>query len=223
MEKGRFNVVDDIRGLAILLMIIFHIFFDLNNFNYMKIDFFKNPLWWGLPRLIVFLFFLSVGLSLGITHARGIRWKKFWPRLIKISLFAFLISLVTFILFPDKWIYFGTLHCIAFCSLLALPFLRLPTLALSLCLILFLPSIFLHWDLPWPTFNHYSMDYISPFPWFGAVALGIYLFHRDFHKLETPNWPLFRFFRKMGKNSLKIYLIHQPVIFGSLWALSKVF
>ena len=222
MEQKRFPIVDEIRGLAICLMIFFHFSFDLNLFNYAKIDFSNDYFWWLLPRIIVFLFLFTVGLSLGITHQNQIKWKKFWQRFLKIILFALIISSATYILFPEKWIYFGTLHCIALCSLLGLPFLKSPYLCLLIFLGLFLPSIFFDWNIPWFELNHSSLDYISPFPWFGAVTLGIFLFHKKFHHLEPPEKPPLKFLAFLGKNALVIYLFHQPIMFGSLWLFSKV-
>ncbi len=222
MESKRFSIVDEIRGFAIGLMIFFHFSFDLNIFKLVNIDFSNNWFWWILPRIIVFLFFLSVGLSLGITHTPKIQWKKFWKRFFKILILALIISVTTYVIYPDKWIYFGTLHCIALCSLLVIPFLKKPYLCFLISLVLFLPSIFLDWNIPWFSFDHYSLDYISPFPWIGAITLGVFLFHKDFHTLSNPKGPPFRFFGFLGKNALIIYLVHQPILFSSIWLISKL-
>jgi len=225
MQKFRYNVVDEIRGFAIALMVIFHFFYDLNILNFVKIDFTGDLFWWIFPRVIVFLFFLSVGLGLPLAHTPKIKWNKFWIRFIKISGYAVLISLTTYFLFPDRWVYFGTLHCIALCSLLALPFLKWPKVGLIIFLALAIPSTFFNFDLPWIVLHGFSMDYISPFPWFGVVALGIFFFHVNFHKVDLAKWgvgPLLKPLRFMGKHSLVIYVLHQPIIFGILFALSKI-
>lgn len=222
MNQKRYPIVDEIRGLAIVLMIFFHFSFDLNLFGYVKIDFSNNFFWYILPRIIVFLFLFSVGLSLAISHQEKIKWKKFWKRLLKILFFALIISISTYLIYPDKWIYFGTLHCIAFCSLLALPFLTYPYLCLFIFLGLFTPSIIFDWNIPWFSLDQYSLDYISPFPWFGAVTLGIFLFHKNFHRLSPPDNSPLEFLGFLGKNALVIYLIHQPLMFGSIWLFSKL-
>lgn len=224
MEKVRYNLVDEIRGLAIILMIIFHLFYDLNIFSFVKIDFAKDPFWWGFPRVIVFLFFLSVGMGLPLANTPKIKWNKFWQRLLKISGFALLITLTTYFLFPDRWVYFGTLHCIAICSLWALPFLKLPKVALIIFLALAIPSAFFNLNIPWIVLHGYSMDYISPFPWFGVVLLGVFLFHKNFHRINLSKKgldPILKPLRYMGKHSLAIYVLHQPIIFGSVFLLSK--
>ena len=160
--KSRFNIVDQIRGVAIILMVFFHLFFDLTIFGALSINFSKEPFWYFLPRLIVFLFLLSVGLSLAIVHEKKIIWEKFWPRFFKITFMALAISIITWWLFPRTWVYFGTLHCIALSSVLALPLLRFPKLSLFIGLSLILPSALFDINIPWFTLPHSSMDYISP-------------------------------------------------------------
>ena len=146
MKIAKFNsrsrVIDAIRGLTIILMIFFHFSFDLYNFGFLKTDIIHEPFWYALPRLIVFLFIFAVGMSLTLAHQDKINWRPFWKRFLKISAFALLISLVTYKLFPDNWIYFGTLHAIALISVMSLPFLKKPKLSLLLALLLFIPSVF---------------------------------------------------------------------------------
>lgn len=222
MNSPRFLIIDQIRGMAIVLMVFFHIFFDLKMFGAVSINFSKDLFWYFLPRLIVFLFLLSVGLSLSLVHEKGIRWKKFMPRFLKISFFALIISLVTKWLFPHSWIYFGTLHCIALCSLWGLPFIKHPHVSLLLAAGLILPSALFDKTLPWFILPHSSMDYISPFPWFGVVCLGIFLKHRGFHTFKTGNGKVQNFLALLGRYSLKIYLLHQPIIYGTLTLFFKL-
>jgi uncharacterized membrane protein len=225
---ARALLVDELRGLAIVLMIIFHFAYDLNIFGYVKINFSHDPFWWGLPRVIVFLFLLTVGISLCLAHKNEIKWRKFSFRLGKVVLCAALISITTYILFPESWIYFGTLHCIALTSIMAMPFLNSPRLSLLIFLALVIPSTIFKKNLPWPILAHQSMDYIPPFPWFGIVLLGIFLFHYNIH-FRNPffrEYFLFkdgiRLMRFLGRHSLLIYLLHQPILFGSLWSINKL-
>jgi uncharacterized membrane protein len=219
MKTKKFNsrstLVDVIRGFTIILMIFFHFCFDLNNFNFLNIDIMRTPFWYALPRLIVFLFLLAVGMSLTLAHREKIHWTSFNKRLLKIVFFAFLISLVTYRLFPENWIYFGTLHAIAVISLMCLPFLNRPKLALSVALLLFIPSLFFDINIPWFSLPHESWDYIAPFPWLGAGLIGIFAVHKGWHNYQLPaNNPFVRSLNYLGKHSLLIYLIHQPILFG---------
>ena len=134
--KPRFPIVDYLRVLAILLMAFFHFFFDLTAFGFTNINFQKDVFWFSLPRVIVTLFMFTVGISLKIVHPQKVNWQKFWKRWLKIAIGAVLISILTYFMFPKQWIYFGTLHCIALTSIMAIPFLNHPKIALILGVIL---------------------------------------------------------------------------------------
>jgi uncharacterized membrane protein len=227
MKIAKFNsrsrVIDAIRGLTIILMIFFHFSFDLYNFGFLKTDIIHEPFWYALPRVIVFLFIFAVGMSLTLAHQDKINWRPFWKRFLKISAFALLISLVTYNLFPDNWIYFGTLHAIALISVMSLPFLKKPKLSLLLALLLFIPSIFFDKNIPWFSLPHQSWDYIEPFPWVGASLLGVFAVHKKLHLQSIPDNRLVRSLNFLGKHSLFIYLVHQPILFGSVYLFSTIF
>ncbi len=221
MKTVKFNsrsmLVDALRGFTIILMVFFHFSFDLNNFGFIKIDIMHAPFWFALPRIIVFLFLFAVGMGLRLAHADHIHWKAFWIRFFKIAAFAILISIVTYFLFPENWIYFGTLHAIALISLLSLPFLKRPNLSLIVALLLFIPSIFWNKNIPWFNLPHESWDYIEPFPWLGASLLGIFAVHKGLHRYSLKENRLVKSLNYLGKHSLFIYLTHQPILFGSVY------
>ena len=209
--KKRYPFIDQLRGLAVLLMIIFHTLYNLNLFSHISIQ--RGFFWMIFPNIIVTLFMLTVGISLTLAHYPDIRPRPLMVRLLKISLGAALISLSTWLLFPHRWIYFGTLHNIVVCSLMALPFLRFPRIALGVGILLpFLP-------LSWFHLPHPSMDYIPPFPWLAPTLWGIFLFHfrnGAFLKIHLSHGSPLNFW---GRNALLIYLIHQPLLYGLLLAI----
>ena len=217
----RSEILDSLRGLTIILMIFFHLSFDLNNFGLIKVDIFQAPFWYFLPRLIVFLFLFAVGMSLTMAHRDHVHWRSFWKRFFKIVAFAILISIVTYYMFPDNWIYFGTLHAIALISLMSLPFLKRPKISIVIFLLLFIPSIFFDWNIPWFELPHPSWDYIAPFPWFGASLLGVFAAHKGFQYIQIPNNRVIRSLNYLGRHSLFIYLIHQPILFGLTYLVSR--
>ncbi len=220
---SRFDIIDQVRGIAVILMVFFHTSYDLTAFGYLNIDFSEDKFWYFLPRLIVFLFLFCVGASLSLAHIPQIKWKKYWPRLLKITLFALSVSVTTYLMFPSAWVFFGTLHCIALTSLMALPFLKLPKTALVIALALFIPSIFFNYNLPWFTMGHKSMDYIAPFPWFGAVCLGIFAFHYNFHKINAGRILGKKYLSLLGIHALWIYILHQPIIYGIVFGFYTIF
>ena len=203
-------------------MVIFHFSYDLSVFGHVNIQFQKDPFWWGLPRLIVFLFLIAVGLSLRVVHIPNYRWKPFWKRWLRLVFFALIISVFTYFAFPDRWIYFGTLHSIAVTSLMAIPLVRYPRTSGVLAMAFLIPAVLLKWSLPWFELSHKSMDYIPAFPWVGVVFLGIFLHSVKFHHLSLPDIKALRGLSWLGKHSLMIYLLHQPILFGLVMLATKI-
>ncbi len=211
--KNRYIFLDQLRGVAIVLMVIFHFAYDLNFFRFVHIEFIKDPLWYYFPRLITFLFLVCVGMSIGVVHQKKIRWKKVTKRFLVLSFWAAVFSVTTFFIFPERWIYFGILHCIALSSLVGVFFLKIPVISGLIGITALVLDIFFGIGLPWIDLPHPAVDYIPFFPWFGAVLFGILLHRIEFHTLKTdflPRSPL----AFLGKHSLLIYLLHQPILFG---------
>ncbi len=221
--RKRFPLIDQIRGFAIVLMIIFHFFYDLKVFGYNNINFSRDFFWFELPRVIVFLFLLAMGLSMPLIHSEKVNWKKFWPRWIKIALGALAISIYTYFMFRSSWVYFGTLHCIALASLVSLPFIRIPRISAIIGLILISLKLFFNITLPWLELSHASMDYIPLFPWIGCVFMGFGLWSLGFHQLNPFKSKLFLPLEKMGQHSLLIYIIHQPILYGAVYLFTYFF
>jgi uncharacterized membrane protein len=219
----RYSLLDLIRALAIVLMVIFHFSYDLSNFGLVQIDFQNDSFWYAFPRVIVFLFMLAAGSALTLGHAVQIRWPAFWKRFAKIALGAVVISVSTYVMFPERWIYFGTLHSIAICSLIALPFLRYPRVSLIVGILLTLPHLYLGHSIPWFTLPHRSMDYIPPFPWVGVMLFGVALAHWVLPRLGNPKLgSIGPFIQFLSKHSLKIYLLHQPTLWGLVYLFWKI-
>ena len=96
---------------------------------------------------------------------------------------ALAVTVATYFAFPESYIFFGILHCIAVSSVLALPFLRLhPALTLAaavFCLVA--PRIFTNpaLDAPWLDWlglgasDPVTNDYVPIFPWFGLALIGV--------------------------------------------------
>jgi len=206
------------RGIAIIMMIAFHFIYDLNTFGFTEVPLFTH--WIGIVWrcLIVFLFLSAVGISLVYAHSNGIQYKKFIRRLLYLGVAALLVSLGTYIMFPDGWVYFGILHLIWVSSLFALAFIDRPKTSLVIALIILIGFIFDQPNLGIISniFESYlpigSVDYYPLFPWLAFVFIGIFLGHNPYYqKVFTfrSSW-----LEVMGKHSLIIYLSHQIVLFG---------
>ena len=173
--------LDLLRSLAIFLMVIFHFIYDLKYFSWLTWDIPDGDGWKHFRYVILTLFFVCVGVSLVYSHAEQSHLKKFIKRLAKVAIGAGIITLMSLVMFPQNWIYFGVLHFILIASLCAILFVPYPRLSLMLgtCIIILVPLgvlknrwLFNYFDEFLP---NYTVDYVPLFPWFGVILLGISL------------------------------------------------
>ncbi len=218
MSNLRDSSLDLMRGVAIIMMVAFHFIYDLNSFGFTQISLFTH--WSGIAWrcLIVFLFLSAVGISLVFAHSKGIQYKKFLRRLLYLGIAALLVSIGTYIMFPDGWVYFGILHLIWASTLIALAFINHPKTSLLIALLILIGFIFDQPNLGFLSniFESYlpigSVDYYPLFPWMSFIFIGIFLGHNPYYqKVFTfrSSW-----IEMMGRHALIIYLTHQIVLFG---------
>ena len=122
--ERRLHWLDALRGCAIVLMFIYHFCFDLNYFGVLQQDFNHDIRWLGFRAIILSSFLTLVGIGIALGHAEKIRWTAFWKRWRLVAGGAALVSIGTYVMFPNSYVYFGVLHHIALASLLALAFVR---------------------------------------------------------------------------------------------------
>lgn len=216
----RAGYLDALRGLAVIWMIIFHASYDLRLFGFVDWNF-SEGFWFAFPRVIAFTFLFCVGISLNYAHTPKIHWKSLNKRLLKLGLCALAVSVSTYVMFPQNWIYFGTLHCILVGSLLGALVVNQRPLAWILLVAILIAQYLLDFDIKWISFllQKPSMDFIPIYPWFWPILAGILLgpYLSKIRQLREFKCP--KFFSFLGQHSLKIYLIHQPLIFGVLYLL----
>src|SRR5690606_2992205 len=106
-------------------------------------------------------------------------WPVFWKRIGKLSLFALIISISTYFIFPKNWVYFGTLHCIAVASILGILLVNRPRTSLALAIII--PTSALAFGITYKKLSSIvpinSMDFIPIYPWFFVICIGIAQYH----------------------------------------------
>jgi uncharacterized membrane protein len=219
----RANYLDALRGLAVLWMILFHTAYDLKFFRLLNWDF-AHGFWYAFPRVIAFTFLFCVGASLNFVHKPRPNWKAISKRSVKLGAAALLISVSTYLIFPQQWIYFGTLHCIFIGSLLGVFFVNNRRLTASVLILILMAQYILGYDIRWVSsiLEKPSIDFIPIYPWFWAILFGIILEpYLSRVRLLSQMKPQ-KFLNFLGQHSLKIYLIHQPLIFGSIWAYTQL-
>jgi uncharacterized membrane protein len=159
---------------------------------------------------------------------------RFLRRLGLIAGSALLVSVATWWFEPQAFVFFGILHQIAVASVLALPFLWLPTgaVAVAAAAVIAAPSFVASpifdtpalWWIGLSTVPPTSVDYVPLFPWFGVVLAGVVLgrlavpsmYSSALARWQPTTGPA-RLLGWAGRWSLLIYLAHQPILVGVLF------
>lgn len=218
MGNRRIWEIDFLRAIAIILMVIFHIVYDLNEFVGLDIDYLSGFWYWeGKTSALMFIFF--AGISSGFS-------KNTVKRGIKVLIFAMVITLVTYIFFREQYIRFGILHLLG-TSMILFPLLKKMNNILLLITAVFIAlaaisikSTLVDTGLLIPFGVIYrgfaTLDYYPISPYLSVFILGILAYKMYYYKGQS----IFKFHYKneylsmISKNSLAIYLIHQPVLVG---------
>ena len=142
-------------------MIAFHFAFDLVHFGWLRADPYNDFRWIASRTAILSSFLLVAGMGLALAQANGESALRFWKRIAKVAGAAALVSVGSWFVFGERFIWFGVLQAIA-----AISVLSRPQSAARIG--------------QWPT-----PPALSPLGW-------------------------------LGRHSLLIYLVHQPLIFGAM-------
>src|SRR4029077_7803022 len=221
----RYAVIDGLKGVGLCLMIAYHFLFDLTWFRKINIDFNHDPFWLGYRGAVVALFLALVGVNLVLSHRAHPRLRAFWRRIALIAACAVLVSVASYLTFPQTFITFGILHCIVVSSVLARPLVAFPRVALlaGIAIIVAGNAVQLPlFDAPWlnwvgmMTHKPPTEDYVPLLPWLGVVLVGIAVGHwllaRERKALVTVGRVTPRWLAWLGRHSLLVYLVHQPVM-----------
>jgi uncharacterized membrane protein len=233
MQRTRFIEIDVLRGVSLFLMIFLHLWWDLEYFGVLKV----NRSIYQIQHVVASMFFILMGMCLVITYYKYAQ-RVFFRHTVFRGLYIFslgmMLSAVTFILIPERPIYFGVLHCIGLCIILCLPFLRLRWFSIVFA-ILFICTGFVFGAYPMENASimhiavglhpsgmyRYTIDYFPLIPWLGVALLGVAfgsVLYRDgkrqFSFPEIPHYKSMFLFSWLGKHSLLVYLLHQPLIAG---------
>ncbi|MGE5455419.1 MAG: heparan-alpha-glucosaminide N-acetyltransferase [Methylocystaceae bacterium] len=212
--------IDFLRGLSILLMVIYHTAYDLKEFYGLPVPY-DHFLVYPLTKLFAGLFIALCAVSCGFSR-RNTR------RGLLLLLLAIGITVVTNIAIPGSNISFGILHLLGV-AILLYPLLHKmglwPLLIIGLLFIavsFLLPTIKVDHDWLAPlgiySANFSSVDYFPLFPWLGVFMFGIAIGDRFYpvpHSLLKPLPE--NIINRVGRQTLIIYLLHQPLVMGLLY------
>jgi uncharacterized membrane protein len=234
---GRIAAVDFARGAALIGMAAYHLSWDLAYFGLISPAFPTTPAMRLISHAVAATFLALVGVSLVLAHPRQFHRRAFSRRLALICGAAALVTLASALLSPANTITFGILHCIAVASLLAAPLLqaRLAFVFAAAVLVFAAPFLFANAAFnPAPviwlglgTVLPDTLDWRPLMPWSGFVFLGLALTRLAWRPMTQSSLSRWRprsmvalAIDWMGRHSLAIYLIHQPILFAVLYAVT---
>tara|TARA_Y100000996_G_C22538475_1_gene649150 strand:+ start:510 stop:1268 length:759 start_codon:yes stop_codon:yes gene_type:complete len=233
----RYEEIDILKGIAVICMVIFHLFYFPNKYGFKEIEY-DTPVLKTIAKIAQFIFIGSVGINLTLSKERSKKEnekeyiKKNFKRILKLVLLAALMSLFTYFIFGDSFVKFGILHFIAFISLilfyivddLKIIYTLLILSILVYYLILKVPNVFsgvpekLAFVSGFYNLRIKSIDHFPIFPWIIVALIGVLIGH--FIKKVKPQLPkkvkdnyLVSPLKMIGKSSLEIYTIHWVVLY----------
>ena len=231
------------------MMIAYHFCFDLTFYRWTDWAMLDDVRWIAWRSAIVTSFLFVAGVSLALRDDRErLRGTSAWfdraflRRWAQIAGAALLVTAGSALLFPASFIYFGVLHfvAVAICVCRRAPRLggwaiALGGVAIALGVSIADPMFDPRW-IDWIGFAAHkpiTEDYVPLFPWLGVVLVGCgvgALWGRRGFALAPPlatGWEAVpRAIRvtlaTMGRWSLTIYLLHQPLLLGAMAAIKQI-
>lgn len=243
--KHRFWDVDALRGIAIIMVVLYHLIYDLDNFGGYGIES-TSGFWDIFADVSAFMFVFLVGLSLTLSYyresagSREAKFGKYLSRGLKIFAYGMLITLV-FWVSNFGAVIIGILQLIGLSIVIAYPFLRLRFTNLFVGLLVIALGAYIQAKsfvaggvvgvllapLGVVPRNLFMLDYRPLLPWFGVVLLGIFFGNAIYlvWRKQRPAGPVPSYtapLNFLGQHTLFIYLVHQPVLITTLWALGII-
>jgi uncharacterized membrane protein len=234
---GRVALVDAARGLAVATMIAYHFCFDLTYFGWASWQMLDDPAWIAWRNAIVASFLFVCGISLALRDLDA-RWleRRFVRRWAQVAGAALLVTAGSWFVVHERYIWFGVLHFVAVALWICRRAPKRPFLALLLGIVALgvglavQEATFDRQELSWIGFvTHKPLtdDYVPLFPWLGVVLFGCAAggwWARHGLRIARPvaqAWdavprPGARGLAAMGRWSLTIYLVHQPILLGAM-------
>jgi len=215
-SNNRIWEIDMARGILIILMIIFHIFFNLDYFYNIPINY-SHGVINVLRNIVASLFILISGICTFFSRSS-------FRRGLIIFFAAIAITLATYLFNSEEYIVFGILHMLSICMLIS-PVLKklnkgwlFALMALILLISVLISDIKVNNNylcmFGLRNKNFTSLDYYTLLPWslffVAGILLGktVYREKKSIFSFQVKD----NFINLIGRHSLLVYLVHQPVI-----------
>lgn len=218
--KKRIWEIDFLRGIALILMVVFHIVFDMSDIYGYPI-YYDRGFFYYVGKVSAILFMLVSGVSCSLSRSNA-------KRGVRIFGIAMIITLVTHLYDSGLGIKFGILHFLGICMILYPLFKPVKgyLLILVATAIIIVGNIFagitIYSELLFPigltTATFTSSDYYPLLPWMGVFLYGVFAGKTLYGKRES----LLKFEIKdnpvmmLGRHTLLVYIMHQPLILLAL-------
>ena len=240
MAIKRYYLIDSIRGITLISMLLYHAMWDLVYLFGANVGWFADTAGHIWQRSICISFILISGFCFSLGSHK-------LKRGLTVLAASAVITLATVLFMRNSIIIFGILSFIGSAMLIMLPLERLLRRVncyvgffLSVLLFIIFESVTLGYinlffvklylpkwlfantftaflGFPHPMFVSY--DYFPIFPWIFLYIAGYYLFH-IFSRLglmRLLHRPRIQPIEFIGRHTLIIYLVHQPLIYGLLY------
>ena len=231
IKKERIWELDAFRGIAIIGVVIVHLIFDLTYFLNMNV---KTPAWFDfIQENGGVLFIILSGICVTLGHS-------FLKRGLIVLGAGLVITWVTYVMYltgisgKDIIIYWGILHLLGFCMILYGIIKKIPVYVLPVIAVILIVTGYIvtkkAYDLNgfakilavfgFVPYGFMTGDYFPVLPHLGWFITGVFLGKTLYRKQvslmpKVPSKALpIRILSFIGRHSLIIYLVHQPVISG---------
>lgn len=244
--KKRYNLIDFIRGLAVINMVVYHALWDAVNIFGANVPLIGTQAGYLWQQCICWCFIFLSGFSMNLG-------RKSYKRGVEVFLGGAAVTAVTLVVMPENRVVFGVLTFIGLAMLITTALSPLlakvkPTAGFAVSTALFLITRNINngsigfegiriWEMPrWlyrgylSTFfgftadGFYSSDYFSLFPWLFLFLAGYFCFKmlNGQNKLQYAEKSLCPPIELIGRKSFPIYLAHQPLIYLVLTLADKI-
>lgn len=222
---GRYALLDELRGLDLVSMMLYHACWDMMFLFGIWMDWYA-----GMPgrlwqQTICWVFILLSGFCAPFG-------RHMLRRGVTVFAAGALVTAVTLVFMPGERVIFGVLTFLGTAMLLTgvlEPLLKkvMPAVGLGGWKLMLPQSLYANYFTAFFGFYpdwFYSADYFGLLPWLFLFWAGYYLHkavgRRRMEPLRRPVCPALGW---MGRHSLLLYLLHQPVIYGVLSAAAVLF
>lgn len=234
----RYECVDILKGIAVVFMIVFHIFYFPNQYGYKEFNYDTRTLN-IMARIAQIIFITGVGVNIYLSYQNSKNKKEFYEkqlkRIFKLLSLAIFITLFSYFIFGDKFVKFGILHFMAIASLILMLFVDNEKVLIGIIFVALILKVLIKQDPNMFLFvpkklafvsgfysSYSAVDHFSLIPWITYVCIGL-LIAKYVTKKNLPEAPkIYKSLKETkivkgvqwcGKKSLEIYIIHWILLY----------